>query len=202
MDTTALIDWGVAGVPFAGETESGDLHLVETVPTGVLVALVDGLGHGAEAAAVARTAVATLEQYAHEPVVALVQRCHHALGGTRGAVMSLAHFDSRAGTMTWLGIGNVEGVLLHAEPSKRARESLLPRGGILGQELPPLRAVAVPVSTGDTLVFASDGIRGGFADSLPVDASPQQLADQILARHCKGTDDALVLVARHLAAGT
>jgi hypothetical protein len=33
------------------------------------------------------------------------------------------------------------------------------------------------------------------------DASPQQLADRILARQAKDTDDALVLVVRYLGAG-
>jgi negative regulator of sigma-B (phosphoserine phosphatase) len=202
VDATAVIDWGVAGSPLAGEAESGDLHLVKPIPTGVLVAVVDGLGHGAEAAMAARTAVATLDQHARESVLALVQRCHHALGRTRGAVMSLAHFDYRAGIMTWLGVGNVEGVLLHADGSERpARASLLTRGGIVGQEVPPLRAVTVPVFAGDTLLLASDGIKRGFADDLPVDASPQQWADRILASHRKGTDDALVLVARYLGGG-
>ena len=52
-----------------------------------------------------------------------------------------------------------------------------------------------------TLIFATDGIRGGFAEGLPTDATPQELADHILARHGKGTDDALVLVARYAGGG-
>ena len=117
--------------------------------------------------------------------------------------MSLAHFDYRAGIMTWLGIGNVEGVLLYADPSEGqpTRASLVTRGGIVGRELPPLRAAALPVSNGDTLLLASDGIKLGFADGLPDDASPQQWANRILASHAKGTDDALVLVARYLGVG-
>jgi len=59
----------------------------------------------------------------------------------------------------------------------------------------------VPVAPGDLLIFATDGIREGFAEGLPTDATPQQLADQILARSGKGTDDALVLVARYAGAG-
>ncbi len=54
MERAALIDWGVATLMLAGERESGDLHLVKPVGTGVLVSVVDGLGHGAEAAAAAR----------------------------------------------------------------------------------------------------------------------------------------------------
>src|SRR2546426_2471900 len=64
-----VIDWGVATRALAGETESGDLHLVKRVGRGTLVAAVDGLGHGAEAAAAARAAVAALDQYAEESLL-------------------------------------------------------------------------------------------------------------------------------------
>ncbi len=67
-----VLEWGVAGQPFAGQAVSGDRHLVEPVPNGVLVAVVDGLGHGEEAAQAAQLAIATLQAYAHESVVALL----------------------------------------------------------------------------------------------------------------------------------
>ena len=199
MDGAALIDWGVATLTLPGERESGDLHLVKPVRAGVLVSVVDGLGHGAEAAAAARAAVAALSRHAQESVLPLLQRCHQALAGTRGAVVSVALFDRADGSMTWLGVGNVEGVLLYADAGgRRGRERLVTRGGIVGSELPPLRAEVLAVAPGDTLVLATDGIQSGFADELTVDAPPQQLADQILARSGKSTDDALVLVARYV----
>src|SRR2546425_324718 len=85
-----LIEWGVAGLALPGEARSGDLHLVKPVGTGVLVAVVDGLGHGAEAASAAQAAVAALERHATESPVPLIERCHRALQGTRGAVISMA----------------------------------------------------------------------------------------------------------------
>ena len=199
MDRAALIDWGVATLTLPGERESGDLHLVKPVRAGVLVSVVDGLGHGAAAAAAARAAVAALNRHAQESVLPLLQRCHQALAGTRGVVVSVALFDRADGSMTWLGVGNVEGVLLYADAGgRRGRERLVTRGGIVGSELPPLRAEVLAVAPGDTLVLATDGIQSGFADELTVDAPPQQLADQILARSGKSTDDALVLVARYV----
>ena len=199
MDRAALIDWGVATLTLPGERESGDLHLVKPVRAGVLVSVVDGLGHGAEAAAAARAAVAALNRHAQESVLPLLQRCHQALAGTRGAVVSVALFDRADGSMTWLGVGNVEGVLLYADAGeRRGRERLVTRGGIVGSELPPLRAEVLAVAPGDTLILATDGIQSGFADDLAVEAPPQQLADQILTRSGKRTDDALVLVARYV----
>src|SRR6266550_2242487 len=195
-----MIDWGVAAQALAGEMESGDLHLVKRVGRGTLVAAVDGLGHGAEAAAAARAAVAALDRYAEESLPPLVRRCHEALAGSRGVVMSLAYLGGVQPSLSWLGVGNVEGVVLYA--ARPARSSLVTRGGIVGgAALPELRTDVVPVAPGDLLIFATDGIRGGFAEGLPSDATPQQLADQILARYGKGTDDALVLVARYAGGG-
>jgi phosphoserine phosphatase RsbX len=196
--TAPLIDWGFATAVRAGEQESGDLHVVKPVGSDVLVAVVDGLGHGAEAAAAALAALAVLNRHAGDPLGRLVQRCHEALVGTRGVVMSVARFDRAAATMTWLGIGNVEGVLLRADPGSRpARATLLTRGGIVGSELPELRAEVLSVAPRDTLIFATDGVETPFGADLPADASPSDLAGRILARHGKGTDDALVLVARY-----
>jgi len=158
-----LIEWAVAARPLHGQGESGDLHLVEPFPNGVLVAVVDGLGHGHEAAIAARTAVATLESYAGEDVVSLVRRCHERLKGTRGVVMTLVRVSAHDRTITWLGVGDVEGLLLRADAwASPAREYVLLRGGVVGEALPPLRASVLPVSQSDTLVLATDGISHGF----------------------------------------
>src|SRR5207244_6040706 len=115
----------------SGETECGDAHAVVEWSGGALVAVVDGLGHGGEAAIAARTAVATLAEHADEPVVPLLQRCHRQLRGSRGVVMTLASCQEATGEMTWLGVGNVEGFLLRADPcAMPARESVLLRGGV------------------------------------------------------------------------
>src|SRR5256884_7299426 len=109
VGAAALIEWAVATLALPGEAESGDRHLVKPVGTGVLVAVVDGLGHGAEAAAAAQAAVAALERHATESPVPLIERCHRGLPGTRGVVINVAVLGRTARSMTWLGVGNVEG---------------------------------------------------------------------------------------------
>src|SRR5262245_48527463 len=166
-DKQALIDWAVADEPMVGQEVSGDLHLVKPFAHGVLLAVVDGVGHGDEATAAAQTAVAILEAHADEPVIALVQRCHRALTKTRGAVMTIASLNELEGAVTWLGVGNVEGCLLRAEPnSNHTAESVLLRSGLVGFQLPALHAGVLPVDRGDLLIFATDGIRAGFAESV------------------------------------
>src|SRR5262245_34806908 len=87
------VDCAVAGLALTGQDVSGDLHLVQPFDHGVLVAAVDGLGHGPAAASAARAAVATLAAHAHESVVLLLKRCHEELRETRGAVLTLASFN-------------------------------------------------------------------------------------------------------------
>jgi negative regulator of sigma-B (phosphoserine phosphatase) len=189
---------GVACRALPGELASGDLHLVKETPEGMLVAVVDGVGHGEEAASAARWATEAIRAYQNEPLVSLVAHCHQTLAGTRGAVISLAAFDIGRETMSWLGVGNVEGALLCAgERGMPVRNRLLLRNGVVGHTLPTLEASEVPVAPGDLLVLATDGICPDFADTLIRGEAPQRSADRILAEYARDTDDALVLVARY-----
>ena len=169
------------------------------VPTsnGYLAGVVDGLGHGPEAAMAARAVTATLHNYANDPVTDLILRCHQESRRTRGAVLSLASVSINDGTMTWLGVGNVEGSIFRVAPTT-PREQLLLRGGVVGYELPPLREAVLPIFHGDILVLATDGISSRFTEQSPIGRQPQEYADEILSRWGKAQDDALVLVVRHL----
>jgi phosphoserine phosphatase RsbX len=197
--TPLPIVWGVSSRAFGAAKETGDLHVVVHGAQSVLVATIDGLGHGREAALAARAAATILEQYDDEPLIELMQRCHEGLRRTRGAVLSMASFDLRASTMTWLGVGNVEGALFRADKSPgRRRDSLVLRGGVVGYRIPTLRGAQHHLGNGDLLIFATDGVRTSFAASSPEGIDVQEIADAILARHGKATDDALVVVVRYL----
>ena len=199
-DLPALVEYGVATLPFPGETESGDQYVVRSFENGTLIAVADGLGHGPKAAIAAKAAVALLETYARESVVPLLKRCHKELVKTRGAAVSLASINvSSTATMTWAGVGNVTGLFWHADPNvDRAHERLLLRGGVVGYRLPPLRIVTIPIVPGDTLILGTDGLHSSFSEALTMEASPQQIADRIHAEYRRGTDDSLVLVARYV----
>jgi len=191
---------GVAVRALPGETSCGDVHVLKRVSRGWLLAAMDGLGHGPDAAHGARMAAAILEAHSEEPPPALILRCHEALRSTRGVVMSLAALDAARRSMTWLGIGNVQGILLR--DSGGAEESLLLRSGVVGgQALPSLTPDVVPFNPGDALVFATDGVEGEFDRQLARNLSAQMAAEAILSRYGKATDDALVLVMRSLPGG-
>jgi len=195
--STSLLEWGVAERALEGQTENGDMYLVQPLAEGILVAVVDGLGHGREAATAARMAVDTLGQFAGEPLSCLFARCHERLRPTRGVVMSAAVVHPAEGWMAWLGVGNVEGVLQRANPGIRpVAETLLLRSGVLGSHVPRLGVMVLAVQPGDVLILATDGIRREFAEERLRGLAAQQAAERVLARYARHTDDALVLVAR------
>lgn len=198
MGEEGLIEAAVAEAAMPGEDESGDLHLIAPHPGGVLVAAIDGLGHGGEAAEAARTARSTLARDPGADLTDLLVSAHTALARSRGVVMSLVAFVP-GGSLTWLGVGNVEGTLVRADerPVRRA-DSILLLGGVVGFQLPRLRPSTTAVQPGDLLILATDGIAAGYVPELDPDGDPKALADRILAQYRKGGDDALVLVARYL----
>jgi serine phosphatase RsbU (regulator of sigma subunit) len=191
------LEYGFAVSAVPGHGESGDLHLVRCTKSGILLAAIDGLGHGQQAADAAKLAISVLRSGLDEPVISLVERCHDKLKKTRGVVLSLASIDPDQGMMTWLGVGNVHGVLMRANGAKGpTRETLLLRGGVVGAQLPPMQAAVLPIARGDTVYFATDGIRNEFSEDLIALENPQRAADRILEQFQSGMDDALVLVAR------
>ena len=196
---SALIEWGVASLTLAGQMVSGDAYTIKKSGNDVLVAVIDGLGHGEEAAEAARIAVAALTSVDSDDLFFLVRHSHEVLARSRGVVLSLASFKANNNTMTWIGVGNVEGYLKRADADTTpTHESLSPRGGVVGYQLPPLRSSVLTVTPGDTLVFATDGISSNFDKEIDLKDSPQQSADRIIAKCGKKTDDALVLVVRYI----
>jgi negative regulator of sigma-B (phosphoserine phosphatase) len=193
----AALELGLAHAVMQGEDRSGDRAVFVAWEGGALVCAIDGLGHGTEAAVAADEAARVVGEHPREAPEALLARCHEALVRTRGVVMTLAWFDLAAATLTWTGVGNVEGRLIRASAAPGiAPESTLIRGGVVGYSLPTVRPTTTELASGDTVVLATDGVSSGFATSLAPGVPAQDLADRILAEHGRGTDDALVVVVR------
>ena len=195
---TCIIVWGVASQALTGNEISGDGYAVRIFEDKALVAAVDGLGHGKAAAEASGIALKVIENTQCDDPCAIIMQCDKALKGSPGVVLSLAIFNAKNNSMTWLGIGNVEGILKRSNPEiVPPHESLFLTNGILGYHFQSIRPSVLDLQPGDTLVFATDGIRNGFAQEVnPVD-SPSQIADHILRKWSLKTDDALVLAVRY-----
>jgi len=194
-----IVEWSTAIQVREGEDMSGDHYLICRVADYVLVAVVDGIGHGPEAAKASRLAISIIESNSTESLVSLFGLCHKALSETRGVVMSLAAFDAAAGNLTWLGVGNVGGRLVRADKTLlHPEEELLSYSGVVGHSMPSVLVFNVlPISKGDVLILATDGIAQEFTKSVHTGRSAYQIANDVLSQHSKGTDDALVMVAKY-----
>ena len=183
-----------------GEVVSGDRACIGHTDAGVLVGVVDGLGHGVDAGEAAHRASLVLEDPSTGiRVTEVLKRCHSALRGTRGAVIAVAAFPEDGGAMEWIAVGNIEGVLVRGRSGPPGREMIVQRPGIVGHHMPGLRSATLPVRAGDTLVFATDGLRREVAQAVSR-RGPSRLeggAAELLEEFATGNDDALLLTARY-----
>jgi negative regulator of sigma-B (phosphoserine phosphatase) len=192
---TNWVEWAAIGCPIPGETSSGDGQLVVQRALRNLIAVMDGLGHGPEAHQATTAAIAVIAEFPDASLRSLFEHCHGALRRTRGVVMTIASIAAD-GQMEWMGVGNVEAIVVRsAAPSRH--EAIVTRGGVVGYRLPSLHLGGTHLDAGDMLVMATDGIRSGFISSADPVLSPEIIASRILEEHCRGTDDALVVVARY-----
>jgi negative regulator of sigma-B (phosphoserine phosphatase) len=179
-----------------GETCSGDVAVFAPTAAGGLACVIDGLGHGPEAAHAAETCAGVVRKHAEAPAQELLELCHAALLNSRGAVMTAAWFDLERGRLSWTGVGNVDARLLHAGPEPREEVALV-FGGVLGYRMPRIRPATMELTRGDVLVMITDGIEGAISPALTGGGGAQKVAERILAMHAKGNDDALAVVVRY-----
>lgn len=197
---TGVAEWAYAARTAPGQVESGDRHLIRSVEDGVLIAAIDGLGHGPEAAHASGEAVAALSASSGAASLRhLMGECHAALERTRGATVSLARFDGSTPRLDWLAVGNVHGQVVRRTPAHGRRdESLLLLPGMVGERLPRLRESELPMARGDMLVLTTDGVDPQAAERLDTRRPPSETAQAVLEHGVNGHDDALVVVARYM----
>ncbi|HKX12295.1 MAG TPA: SpoIIE family protein phosphatase [bacterium] len=196
---SANLEWAFATEALSGEVDCGDHGVVQPFDGGILLGVIDGIGHGKEASAAALVAAELLKLRPRDSVISLVQLIHDRLRTTRGVVMTLASLNCRDNTLTWIGVGNVAGTL-HSRNSDGAlsAESVVLRGGMIGVQLPPLRAEVLPLRKGSLLIFATDGVYGGVSVGVNMQGPVREICERMMREYSKGQDDALVLAARYL----
>lgn len=184
-----------ASRPYPGETANGDAWTVQWHGGICRVAVIDGLGHGPVAETAARCAIDTLVAHPTLAPIDAILACHHALHGTRGAVLSIAAINLDRGELTYAGVGNVEAQLWQGGRTQR----LIAYRGIVGLTLPTVRSFVVPLEREWVLLLHTDGVSARFAmENLPefTDPGPGSLATAVLAGWGRETDDATVVVTR------
>ena len=196
--SAGLLEWAVVERPLQPGSVSGDAWVLQEFHDGALIGCVDGVGHGPEAHDAARIATGVLRRFAHESPGALLTRCEVELRNSRGAAVSLASIDARRDTLTWAGVGNVAGALVRSRGGSPVVVARLIAGpGIVGRRAPAPAAATWVLHPGDTLIFATDGVRDELAGVVQRREPLRRLADRIVELDATGADDVLVLVARY-----
>lgn len=177
---------GAAWRPKPGEVECGDRVVVlDDEPDRLLVAVIDGLGHGARAASAADAAARFVTDNRSLSLVELFERCHRSLGATRGVAMTVVRVDRTLSVLTHAAVGNVELVSMSQQ-----RFRPIPEPGVVGGRLRRVREAKASYGAGDLFVLLSDGVSSRL-DLEPYRAlHPQDAADAIIRQHAKDHDDA------------
>lgn len=185
---------GGVNVPLGGDGPSGDAWAV-SADRQLAALMVDGLGHGDQAAVAATVAT---EVFASEPVVdpvVFLGKVHDAMRGTRGAVVGLCVIDSDAGRLTFAGIGNISAQILCGG----RKDHLVGSPGTLGTQLrmPGVRVRQYPWSPTSMLVMSTDGMRPEWSLSAYPGLSghePTVVSATLHRDFTRTSDDAAVLV--------
>jgi anti-sigma regulatory factor (Ser/Thr protein kinase) len=184
--------FGIASRPISDRGPNGDAHLVKEWSEHTLLAVIDGLGHGHEAAVASRTATEYVLANHTRDVEQIITGLQVCLRATRGAAASLVRVDGRARRLALCGAGNIEARII-GEPAMHPTSM----DGVLGLHLRKVRKFEYQYNSLRAVLLHSDGISSRFdlADYPLLYKQPQEVAEQIMAKYGKANDDATLVIA-------
>jgi anti-sigma regulatory factor (Ser/Thr protein kinase) len=178
-----------------GEEACGDAWSLRAGTDSVTVFVVDGLGHGTEAARAAHEAVLQFQRTGSSSVAQIVDEVHRALQSTRGGAVAVAQVDGTSALLTFAGLGNISATIVAGDGKTRRMVSL---NGTAGHNARKIQPFEYPGARG-LLIMHSDGIDTRWSlDRYPgVHALDPLLIAALLYRdHSRNRDDATVVVVR------
>jgi len=184
-----IISASQISLPMPGEIQNGDAALIRQSVTGdTILAVIDGLGHGPDAAQASRKAIEVLTLMSFETsVLDAMQEMHQELRGTRGAAGTLCVV--RGFKLEICAVGNV------ALMCTGCSIPLVLSPGVLGHQVGRFRIGACEISPGARLALLSDGISTRFRLEEYKLSEPKLACKEIMDRYRRKEDDASILVA-------
>jgi anti-sigma regulatory factor (Ser/Thr protein kinase) len=186
------------GRPIDGERVSGDQAAFVRTDGALVLAVVDGLGHGADAREASSRAVAVVREQPNRPPDEILRACDARLTQSRGAVMNALRIDEAAGTLAHASVGNVVTRIV----ARGSSQGITGSAAVLGQpSAQPKRILTshLALTPLDTIVIFTDGLSSklDLAEQRDLLAEPPiVIAQRLMNAFGKTSDDALVLVAR------
>jgi anti-sigma regulatory factor (Ser/Thr protein kinase) len=183
------------GVALAGESVSGDACDWHEDGRGRTLFMIDGLGHGSEAARAAIEALRHFRRNRDATPVEIVQAVHLGLRATRGGAVAVARLDWGSGCVSFAGLGNIGA---QAVPPQGGARRMVSMNGTAGHNARKVQAFDYPCP-GGVVVLHSDGIGSNWSlDRYPglATAHPALVAGTLYRDNARARDDATVLVSR------
>ena len=186
-------------VPCPGEDRSGDAWDHERRADRHTFLVVDGLGHGPDAA---RTAEACVDAFRARPGLApaaRVEALHAALRATRGAAVAVVEIDPGRRIVRFAGLGNIT-ASIHGDGAVR---HLVSHHGTAGHVARTIGEYTYPWPARALLIVHSDGLASlRYLERYPglLARDPGIVAGVLYRDFGRRRDDATVLVAREAAA--
>jgi anti-sigma regulatory factor (Ser/Thr protein kinase) len=192
--STRPLEVGAICLPKPGQDESGDNWAVARQAGRSLVLVVDGLGHGPEAASAAREAVKVFQANLMLSPAAIIEITHAALRSTRGAALAVVELNSNQ-SIKFSGIGNIAGMVFSGEQ----RHHFPSHNGIVGHQLSKIQEFIYPWTGKILLILHSDGLGTRWnLDAYPGlnERHPSLIAGVLYRDFQRGYDDVTVVVAK------
>jgi anti-sigma regulatory factor (Ser/Thr protein kinase) len=184
---------GAVSIAKSGEVACGDAWALEPDGADYSLLVVDGLGHGTDAARAARAATEVLAKHPGSAPSEVLHLAHLALAGTRGGAGAVARFSILQPQGVFAGVGNVAARV----ESPASRRQLVSHNGTLGHVLRKVQEFPIDFPSDAVLILHSDGLSGHWtmADYPGLIARHCALIAGVLYRdHDRGRDDVTVVV--------
>jgi anti-sigma regulatory factor (Ser/Thr protein kinase) len=188
---------GMVCVPKEGEDVSGDGWLIQSDRARYTLLVVDGLGHGPDAAHAANAAKEAVAAASPSLRAAeLIDVIHGALRSTRGAAVAVAIIEPHAETVVFCGVGNISCAVRYQDVTR----SCVSHNGIVGHQIRKIQEFQMQFRRGALMIAHSDGLstHWDLAAYPGLEAKPPSLIAGVLYRdHHRQRDDATVVVLRN-----
>ncbi|HEX2523403.1 MAG TPA: ATP-binding SpoIIE family protein phosphatase, partial [Terriglobia bacterium] len=134
------LEIGVVCLPKDRQGACGDGWNVSQQGDRSLLLVVDGLGHGPEAALAAQEAIRIFQKSSHLTPAAIVELAHAGLRSTRGAVLGVAEVDGFHQAVKFSGVGNIASAILSPGKSRH----LVSVNGTVGHSVRKIQEFTYP----------------------------------------------------------
>lgn len=182
--------------PCTGQVVSGDAVFAKLSDTGLLVAIIDILGHGPEAEELATKVLDFLESHCTRDLLHSMRLLHDFMTNTRGGAVGLCYCDIPKETISYVGIGNT--VIKKFGETKTNLPSL---DGTVGLYMRTPKQFSMPICKGDLVILHTDGVSSQFTREqyAAIDKDrPMVVSREIIQRFGKDFDDAACAAFRYM----